>query len=437
MKHFGTRSLQSFFGIVLLVLSLGCSRSSDVRQVSGDIKTRLPWASEGGEYSLQEVLLKGISSLYELSGSFVTFYIYPSIKESKLSGHNPKTRFVKSRDIYVPADTLSQQMAVIYAHMQNLAELDEKMGAGGVNTWPRDVGVAARFIGGNGERETNNAFYDGQTDSMLIVPYTQEHLPIPVNAGILAHEHFHSLYFKLIEKKIFKSRQVLHGEDLRDKILGAKVVESDVLMPVEKAQEDDSYHRSLSRAMNEGLADFWAWVYTGDRDFLAQSLPSEKAARTLKLEEAPREFTTAELFQFRLDNSFYKSDVGEHCLGVRVLYCLGSEFARTLTYFSYIVQDERRISSIEARQIVGKAVVKALPLLQEAFLLKSKEKERLEPVQFFAMVQASLADIKEKEKSFLESLVKETLKPKAVVIKEIIVVQEKPSDEKIDLQGPQ
>lgn len=431
VKLFGTSSQQSLLAIVLLVLNLGCSRSSDTRQVSGDIKTRLPWASEGGEYSLQEVLLKGINSLYEFSGSFATFYIYPSTKESKISGRSPKTRFLKTGELFVPQDTMTQQVAVIYAHMQGLAELDNKLGAGGVNTWPRDVGVSVRYSNNKGVQETNNAFYDGQTDSMLIVPYTQENLPIPVNAGILAHEHFHSLYFKLVEKKVFKSPLPLHGEDLREAVLGVKVVEHNVLMPTEKNQGAGTYSRALSRALNEGLADFWAWVYTGDPDFLALSLPSEKSARTLNVSGVPREFTTAELFQFRLDNSFSKADVGEHCWGVRVLYCLGSEFARTLTYFSRIVQDERSVSSSQARHIVGSAVIKALPLLREAFL-NLKEDELLEPVQFFVMVQSSLPDIKEKEKLFIEGLVEETLKPK-VTVKEVPAPQE---EEKEKETGP-
>jgi hypothetical protein len=413
VKLFGTRILQILLGITVLTFTMGCSRSSDTRQVSGDVKTRIPWADEGGEYSLQEVLLKGISSLYELSGSYVTFYIYPSTRGTKISGTNPKTRFLKSGEVYVPEDALTQQMTVIYAHMQNMAEMDKEMGAEGINTWPRDVGISVRFTNeATGRYETDNAFYDGQTDSMLIVPYTQDNLPIPVNAGILAHEHFHSLYFKLVEKTVFKSRLPIHGENLRKEVLGTGIVEHNVIKPASHGKSDsEDYQEFFSRGINEGLADFWAWVYTGDPEFLASSLPSEQKARSLKLEEAPKKFMTAEDYKFRINNRIYKSEVGEQCLGLRVAYCLGSDYARTLKYLAGVVQDTRGLTSIEARRIVGKAVVKALPLLKDA-LLGVKENELFEPVQFFAMVKDSMSELQTPEKTLLENLVKTTLKPK-------------------------
>lgn len=420
MKLFGTCPLQCLLAAILFALSAACSRNSDIRDVSGEVKTRIPWTVEGGEYSLQEVLLKGVHSLYEFSGDYVDFYIYPAVKGKKIAGTKPKARFLKAQDIYVPQDSLTQQMTVIYAHMQRLAELDKELGVEHVNNWPRDVGVAVRYTKENGTYEVNNAFYDGQTDSMLIVPYTQENLPIPLNAGILAHEHFHSLYFKLVEKEVFKERLAVHGEELRTEILGKSS------SPGKELSDQSYFHRALSRSLNEGLADFWAWIYTGDADFLAASLPSEKNARSLNTTENPSEFFRASLWKFWLDNNRNPDVVGESCLGQRVSYCLGSDYARVLKAFSGIVQETRNLTAAQARRLVGQAVLKALPLLRTDLLAlkKADKKEQLfEPVQFFVMVQNSMTDLREEEKNYLESLVDNTLKPK-VIIQPVVPVTE-------------
>jgi hypothetical protein len=410
VKHFGPLRI---ILVSLLALALGCSKDTDVSQTTGDVKTRLPWAEEGGQYSLQEVLLSGITSLTEFGGNYATFYVYPSVQGDRIHGYHPKTRFLKSGDLYVPEDTFTQEMAVIYAHLQRLAILDNEMGAAGVNIWPRDVGVAVRY-NNRGSTETNNAFYDGKTDAMLIVPYTQNNLPIPVNAGILAHEHFHSLYFKLVEKDLFGERLITHGKKIREEVLGHdNVVESEIDKSTTPSTQKDfnaQYHVMFSRGLNEGLADFWAWVYTGDPDFISLSLPSEKANRTLSASGVKDKFMTADDWKFRIMNNYSRSDVGEKCLGLRVAYCLGTDYARTLKDFAAKVQETRGLkSSVETRHEVGKAVLKSLVLLKKSFQ-NLKEDEYFEPVQFFAMVRDSMADLKAPEKAFMDNLVEKTLK---------------------------
>ena len=421
MKLFGTRTLPGLLGITILAFAIGCSPNADTRQVSGDITVRVPWAAEGGVYSLQEILLQGISSLYELSGQFVTFYASPSVQGSKITGRAPKTRFLKSGNVWVPQDTMTQQMTVIYAHMQRLAALDEKMGAGTVNTWPRDVGVAVRYSA-HGSVMNNNAFYDGLTDSILIVPYTDEHLPIPVNAGILGHEHFHSLYFKLVEKNVFKMRLANHGEDVRSEVLGSAIVGKDEIRAASKIvtkSDSEIYHSQFSGAINEGLADFWAWIYTGDADFLASSLPSEKASRSLHGQSVPTIFMTAYEYDYRLKFGSQDRDIKKKCGGDRVKYCLGTDFAILLKSFSGVVAESRVIDPIEARAIIARAVIKALPVLstelegRRTYDADKKEwiwsESFFEPVKFFAMVQNALENAQEPEKVFVQAIINKTL----------------------------
>jgi len=412
VKLFGMSLLQSLLGIALAVSIIGCNREPDTNKVSGDVKTRIPVALEGGAYSLQEVLLQGVSSLYELNGEFARFYVYPAVTANRLQGSQPKTRFLKSGELYVAQDELSQQMAVIYNHLQRLASLDNELGAAGVNTWPRDVGMAVRYRRNNGF-DTNNAFYDGNLDAMLVVPYTQDNLPIAVNAGIMAHEHFHSLYFKLVEKNLFDTDvKPLHGQKVRTAVLGTSIVGGGT--NIAKVEPIDSYaekyHKLYSRGLNEGLADYWAWVYTGDPDFLQRSLPSEQKDRTLKMTEKELQefrFPTKEDFSARIDMSANQKNFDgslNPCRGDRVSYCLGTDYARTLKRFADVVESSRGMSSLEARKFVAAAIIKSLPALRTE-ILKYKNNEYFSPEAFFTLLQSSLTEVRAEEKVFLESIV--------------------------------
>lgn len=414
MKLFGMSLLQSLIGISLMAFIVGCDRAPETNKVSGDVKTRIPVAAEGGSYSLQKVTLEGVTSLYELGGEFVKFYIYPAVSGNKLTGQQPKTRFLKSGDTYVAEDELSQQMATIYNHMQNLAAMDNELGAAGVNTWPRDVGMAVRYRRATGF-DANNAFYDGTIDAILVVPYTQNNLPIAVNAGILAHEHFHSLYYKLVDKGMFdQDPKPIHGMNVREAVLNPNGIVEEGGLQVSKIEPVDSYvesyHKKFSRGINEGLADFWAWVYTGDPDFLQASLPSEKADRTLNLSPeaiASYKFPNANDWNAQMANSFnQKSYDGtlNPCRGDRVAYCLGTEYARTLKRFAAVVQSSRGLSAQESRHFVGAMVVKTLPSLR-AGLMKYKDNEYFQPESFFTLLEAEIGDIRTDEKAFLENIV--------------------------------
>lgn len=415
MKLFGMNAFQSLLEILVLVLVLGCSREPDIHKVSGDVKTRIPFTAEGGAYSLQEVVLSGITSLYEFSGRYANFYISPAVAESKIYGHRPKARFLKSGELYVPADELSLQVAVIYAHLQRFAALDTELGAGEVNQWPRDVGIAVRYLKGN-KYEINNAFYDGSTDAILVVPYVQDNLPIAVNGGILAHEHFHSLYYKIVEKNLVKEALPLHGLEIKEEVLAKKPAEK-ISPPRKKPLPENSegfiedYHTLFSRGINEGLADFWAWIYTGDPDFLQYSLPTEKASRSLDLsadKEEAFKFPNAAVWKMRVLNRF-NPNLEDKCRFDNVAYCLGTDYARTLKRFTKVVETSRGLDSQAARKVVGSAVIKALPLLRDA-LLALKKTEYFEPTSFFTMVESTMADRTLQEKEFLEALLAKAAK---------------------------
>lgn len=352
-----------------------CGPQFDSAQETSEIRVLAPMNNSQGQYSLNFLDLKGIQDLSTLTGKFARFFMSPRIVEGRLEGAAPKARFIRnSNGNYVPTNEITQQLVTVYAHMQKLAMLDEELGAVGVNSWPRDIGVAVRVRGGL----KNNAFYDGETDSMLFVPYNQAGLPIAINGGILAHEHFHSLFYKLslpdsLLKASFETREeflrIIEGEDL-----GAHERRP---IPIVVGGEDidptslrDYYYVVMTRALNEGLADFWGWMYTGDPDFIAQSLPIQGATRSLKArKEEPVNSLPSQGTIERSLHVFYNTGSPEKMkdYAVGYAYSLATQFSRVLKRFTEIHAKAHGIESLAARKEVAKMIVKTLPQIKTKF----------------------------------------------------------------------
>lgn len=373
VKYVFSRITAAILAISGLAMS-ACSPRADVEQEKGSVRVLLPLNNTQGSYSLDIFELNGIEDLQTVAGRFVHFFMSPSIVNNKLQGSAPKARFLRNTDgAYIPADQMSQELVTVYMHMQRLAALDEELGVGGVNKWPRDIGVAVRVSGGL----NNNAFYDGKTDSMLFVPYVDQGLPIPSNGGILAHEHFHSLFYKIAMRESLA--QIHKRTDFIDK---SAIVEEETsaeekkLLPLIRGQvlsEKEMrlyYHMALLRGLNEGLADYWGWMYTGNPDFIAQSLSSEKDMRSLhvKDEKAVKSLPSEESIKKALA-VFYsggdKNRFSDYVMGYA--YSLGTQYSRVMKKYADIYARSHQIDGLKARKEIAKIIVKVLPDIKEDF----------------------------------------------------------------------
>lgn len=368
---------------ILMVASLSaCGTSSDSAEQNGTVEVLSPQPDSGSSYALKFVKLLGIDSLETVSGKFVQFFMSPRMADNKLHGRPPVGRFIKnSEGQFIPSNDLTQQLVTVYSHIQKLAELDNELGAEGVNQWPREIGVGVRVLGGM----NNNAFYDGKTDAMLFVPYNKENLNIAINGGILAHEHFHSLFYKLVLKD-----QGLSGAGVHDRSAyimsedSAAELLSDTKKTVQNFRGVDSnedpvfaaYHLALIRAINEGMADYWGWMYTGDPDFIAQSLPAARATRSLKAQnqrsvsQLPQAIglrRNVEVLYSMAEKTLFDEQITNYA------YTLASQFSRVLKRYSDISAQSRNRDSIDARKETGKLIVKMLPLLKRDFFTENKE----------------------------------------------------------------
>lgn len=399
---------------VMIALLFGaCAPDRNSALEPGAIRVLAPVNNDQGEYSLGVTDLKGVADTTTLSGRYARFYFSPRIVENKLQGDSPRTRFLRnSNGDYIPGNETTQQLVAIYSHMQKLAALDEELGASGVNTWPRDVGVAVRVRGAGGGTSGNNAFYDGKTDAMLFVPYTQEGLPIPINGGILAHEHFHSLFFKLVMEsplaQIHSRQEFLYRAVIAERASRETPKPGDRrrLPPRGGYQNLDEsemyryYHLAFMRGLNEGLADFWGWMYTGDPDFIAQSLPSQKSRRSLRVQDE----TSIKSLPREQD---VKRQIGLMAAGMRDVedgitsysYSLGTQFSRVMKRFTDIYAEARGVDPLLARKEVAKVLIKTLPKIKAN--VKALDSKYYTSNLFLDSFVSALGELKEEECLFL------------------------------------
>ncbi|WP_374075451.1 hypothetical protein [Bdellovibrio bacteriovorus] len=396
---------------ILITSTLGaCSPEPHSAQENGSVRVLAPMSNSKGTYSLDVMELHGIEDLQTMAGRFVRFFMSPRIINSRLDGQSPKTRFIRNKQgEYIPANEITQQLVTVYAHMQRLAELDEELGASGVNKWPRDIGVAVKVKGG----VRNNAFYDGATDSMLFVPYTQNGLPIAINGGILAHEHFHSLFYKLVlpespyKGSVHDREEILKITDVQEDLSTSTRQRLDVL-PIESHMRMDEgtlhfyYHMAITRGLNEGLADFWGWMYTGDPDFIAQSLPGEKNARSLKVtdETSVNSLPSPEALQRSLKifyNSGDNKKMKEYSIGFA--YSLATQYSRFLKRLTDIYAKDRGVEPLQARKEIAKVLIKTLPKIKSSF--EGLSEDYYTSVQFVESLIEQLGELKENECAFL------------------------------------
>lgn len=309
------RSSYFQFILFLLLCAAGLSGCEKASVTSEDIRVRVPWGQNG---NLQWTTLK-LSTLknpYSLKGQAAELLIRGDVSGSgELVGDEPRLQLYKNKlGEYVAKDSLSLQMLTLYAHLEKLKELDQKMGLENILSWPRKVAVQFRLEYGGGYL-ANNAFYSGQVDGLFFVPYEQEELPIPVNGGVVAHEHFHALFHHIYRNPLYKAEAYPSGD----------------------------YHEVLLRGLNEGLADVWGWIYTGDDFFVPRSIEHSKARRRTDIPIT--QMTGKTELQSWVKNSTRSSRLS---LG----YALGNQYARAIIGMAR----SHKIDSIE----LGKMIISSL-----------------------------------------------------------------------------
>ena len=323
-------------------------------------------------------------------------------------GEVPHARFIKTvDDIFIPADSQSAEMAAIYYHLQSLTSFDETLGLGRFNIGPRKVSISTRILKSD-DLVRNNSFYDQNSDAMIFVDFQSPALPLTLNSGVIAHEHFHSLFSKLVLWPLIKAGKV--SETLKvsshDPAAFAKLLGAPDLAIEFKSSNDNQLRRDfedfiLFKALNEGLADYWGWLYSKDEKFVSTSIPGELNRSLEKPNQGSKEaaFPDSETRQSDFDTFFeiYRSSENKEKaleniqdFGGRYAYMMGNVYARFFRNLNKMAdgKDEDSMAQIA----FAEKIISLLEDLRET-LLTEKNHEALQPEKVMELFRSKNSEV--------------------------------------------
>lgn len=256
--------------ILPLLLGAWLSGCADVTKDTCGHRVLLLWPNANGQSTFQAVDLPTLPNPYEVRGPAADVYFAASLTENGFEGSVAHPHLTRSGDVCVPTDTGSAEALSVYAQFERLKNFDSKLGIADQLSWPRKVGVEINVRGTNGSAQ-NNAHYFGREDAMAIIPYSLNGLPLTMNHGVIAHEHFHAHFQERVlnplnavlahvtsVERFFYSGMNLHtmADEMQKVDLGT----------------NSGVNNFVVRGWNEGLADFYGATYVNNPDFLRDSL---------------------------------------------------------------------------------------------------------------------------------------------------------------------
>lgn len=363
---------------------------------------RIPWPSDtDGALALRDVEISTLRDPEQFSGDAARVLVEPGDGGGSLAGSTPSGRYVVTRSgVMVPADYVTMQAVTAYAHVERLRAMDLSLGVGSVLSYPLSLGVEVQ-VNSYGQRAKNNAIYDAKLDSLLLVPYDQGGLPIALNGGVLAHEHFHFLFQRLVMSHVReplaqtscsggtvvagggavvaaagssgsaavsarKSVATAADDEATTPTLteswgadnGSTELAADRVAKTAAAIPPRVYNSYVLRGLNEGFADFYGWLYSNDVSFLAKSLPDQDDMR--RLDSEPDRLPAETLIRRLLVDNFAPDQILPEATRAHNAYTLGTTYAR---YLRQLVDDlvASGRTRDDSKKLVAQAMLAVLP----------------------------------------------------------------------------
>lgn len=331
--------------LLLQTLLFACAPKTQ----DGPYRVQIPWPQTDGSYAVQKVEVATLTNPSTMHGGAASLRL-----QRGPYGPPPKADFITDSDgTLIPANFETLQMAVVYAHMEKLEILEDSMGFKGLLPRPRTVSVEFAMQDDVGRPMSDNAFYYPSWDSLVILPFKGRDIPITFNAGVLAHEHFHAIFQHTVGSASVS--ELSHSEvpwaempslDCEKRMRNVAAAHSKA-----KAPDQKILPMILMRALNEGLADYWGWVYTRDDSYIAKSLPQLTDER--KISSQIKALPSKEFFEDI-------AKIQQLNVAVDVSYCLGTYFSRFM----------RRLSEVEGTEVTAQNLLSRL--------IRARRKGRLE-----------------------------------------------------------
>lgn len=384
---FSVSFLVLFLAAILIGLT-GCQPAAPEAAIGGDISVQIPLSESNDgqvQYALKTVTLKNMQNLREVRGDYAHFYLSPGLVEGRLSGGSPIAYFAKTnQQTFIAKDALSLQMATIYYHMQNLI------------TWAQDLGISVKSpmqvglntkIKGDESLQNNNAFFDGRSKAMLFVPYTAKEMPIAINAGIIAHEFFHSIFYAKVLGPVSQKKAGSSSQQISDLTVHSYEGWSSKKVAIQiSLTEEELFNETYLRGVNEGLADFWGWAYTDDSDFLKWSLSAYTKKRSLS-KQTQVSYKTDRDIDMAVIEAKNISDDPSMALS-NFIYDIGTPYARFLKELVHVKVQNEGLTLIQAKRQVSQFMINFVQDLSKS-ALKLKAKDKLSTQSLFLAVDQS------------------------------------------------
>ena len=247
--------------VPILFFTVACAQTQ--RPCGG--KVLVVWPSAQGVYQPSVVTVSTLPDTRRLSGPAAKVYYESKPADGGYSGPVAEPHLTTSGDVCVPTDAGSAVAMSAYAQFERLLAFDQSLGVADQLTWPRQVGVETR-LSGNPTDVRNNAHYMGEKDLVILVPSTGEGVPLAMNLGVVAHEHFHAHFQSQVLRLLNVQSTTNLIVDLLPRALTDIFVDNTSTDHVRRQTND-----YVLRGWNEGLADLYAAVYLDQPDFLSAS----------------------------------------------------------------------------------------------------------------------------------------------------------------------
>ncbi len=234
--------------VVSFSILVGCGLGLQPNGIGGYVL--IPWRDTNGNYPFQKVLLLSLDSPRTLSSYRAKVFYRTGADGSGFTGKAVAPNIAQKGDMWIPLDSKSGISIAAFAIMERLYDFDKKMETLTDLRWPRQIGVEIGVKTSEGTL-INNALYDMDKDVIALAPFHAKAVSVALNPGIIAHEHFHAHFASAWKGKDPNSPLKINGKT-----------------------PNAAVNLSVILGWNEGLADYYGFVFTGDPNFIHSTFAS-------------------------------------------------------------------------------------------------------------------------------------------------------------------
>lgn len=391
---------------------------------------------ENGKGRFVDRTLETLEDPVTVESSQIKIRINSKFYPTKIEDQIPRAIYrVNSSGVLMPMDTNTMMYYGLYYNMEQLLKFDKAVGLNGLLTFPRVLSIQTEpFKSSEGVSRfwKNNLAYMPGYDRIVVYKFDNSHVPAPLNLGLIAHEHFHAIFERLVRphelvlfgmneeietrrQEIIKNRIVANNLTASDPAV-AKLSASGLTEDEDKIFRQDvrriqegpkGYNFLMLNALSEGLSDYWSWLMTGheiaaDPTFkdveelklfsFEERRISPEVLRMLSDRTAKEDFNFATFVEEETSQqvSSPKPDVSSSKVSVRAkFYYYGAMYAKLLRAISNVTMDGDFATK---RVEIGRWIIGSLTHLRKNLELFNENKDQDEYLSHDVILSGFVSD---------------------------------------------